>query len=200
MCLRVKRFFDVTVSFVGIVMTLPLFAIITASIMLLMPGSIFFRQIRVGKNGKLFKLNKFRTMLEMKEAQLGAFHAGDGSRITPLGRVLRKTKLDELPQLYNVFIGDMSLVGPRPEVKEWTTFYEDKWQIVHTMRPGITDNASILFRNEELLLSNANDPNEEYKRVILPKKLELYIEYVKNNSLLGDVKIIIKTIIAVMYK
>lgn len=165
-----------------------------------MPGPILFRQLRVGKNGKLFRLNKFRTMRVLKEAESGSFDAGNSSRITPLGKFLRKTKLDELPQLFNVLAGDMSIVGPRPEVKQWTEVYPEKWAIVHSVRPGITDNASILFRNEEDILAASSNPTETYKTEILPKKLELYIDYVNNQSFLGDIKIILKTIYTVIAK
>lgn len=123
----------------------------------------------------------------------GSFDAGDTSRITPLGVLLRKYKLDELPQLLNVLIGDMSFVGPRPEVKQWTSVYPEKWNIVHSVKPGITDNASIEFRNEEMILANAVDPLGTYKEVILPRKLDLYIEYVQNRSFLGDIGIIFRT-------
>lgn len=165
-----------------------------------MPGPILFRQLRVGKNGKLFRLNKFRTMRVLKEAEKGIFDAGNSSRITPLGKFLRKTKLDELPQLFNVLRGDMSIVGPRPEVKQWTEDYPEKWAIVHSVRPGITDNASILFRNEEEILAASSNPTETYKNEILPKKLDLYIDYVNNKSFIGDVKIILKTIYTVIAK
>lgn len=123
----------------------------------------------------------------------GSFDAGDTSRITPLGVFLRKYKLDELPQLLNVLTGDMSFVGPRPEVLQWTSVYPEKWKIVHSVKPGITDNASIEFRNEEMILANAQDPLKTYEEVILPRKLDLYIEYVQNRSFLGDIGIIFKT-------
>lgn len=165
-----------------------------------MPGPILFRQLRVGKNGKLFRLNKFRTMRVLKEAEKGSFDVGNSSRITPLGKFLRRTKLDELPQLFNVLVGDMSIVGPRPEVKQWTEVYSEKWSIVHLVKPGITDNASILFRNEEEIFAKSSNPTETYKNEILPKKLDLYIDYVNNQSLFGDIKIILKTIYTVIAK
>ena len=195
-----KRGFDFVSSYTGIVLSAPLFLIITLIISTSMPGPILFRQLRVGKNGKLFRLNKFRTMRVLKEAEKGSFDAGNSSRITPLGKFLRKTKLDELPQLFNVLRGDMSIVGPRPEVKQWTEVYSEKWAIVHSVRPGITDNASILFRNEEEILAASSNPIETYKNEILPKKLDLYIDYVNNQSLIGDVKIILKTIYTVIAK
>lgn len=130
----------------------------------------------------------------------GSFDVGDSSRITPLGRLLRKTKLDELPQLINVLKGEMSLVGPRPEVKQWTEVYPEKWKIVHSIKPGITDNAAIEFRNEEKLLAQSADPIKTYREVILPQKLDLYIDYVNNQSFWGDVNIIFRTIKVIILK
>lgn len=163
-----------------------------------MPGPVLFCQQRIGHGGKVFRFNKFRSMRVLKEASSGSFDAGNYSRITPFGRFLRKTKLDELPQLINVLKGEMSFVGPRPEVKQWTEVYPEKWKIVHSVKPGITDNASIEFRNEEELLAKSNDPIKTYKEVILPRKLDLYIEYVNTHTFTGDIKIILKTIKAVI--
>jgi len=130
----------------------------------------------------------------------GAFDAGDTSRVTAVGRVLRKTKLDELPQLWNVLKGDMSLVGPRPEVRKWVEAYPERWAKVLSVRPGITDPASIEFRNEEELLAQAGDPEAYYRDVILPRKLDLYEEYVAKRSLGGDISIMFKTVFAVVLK
>ena len=159
-----------------------------------MPGPIFFIQQRVGKKGKSFNLIKFRTMKVASGKSTGSFDAGDTSRITPVGFFLRKYKLDELPQLLNVFLGEMSFVGPRPEVKQWTLVYPEKWKVVHSVKPGITDNASIEFRNEELILAESEDPLKTYEEVILPRKLDLYIDYVQARSFWGDITIILKTI------
>lgn len=176
----------------------PVFVLIIIFIWISMPGPILFRQKRVGLNGKFFVFNKFRSMKVLDEATFGRFDAGDSSRITPIGRFLRKTKFDELAQLINVLLGDMSIVGPRPEVKQWTEVYPEKWKIVHTVKPGITDNASIEFRNEEEILAKSNDPIKTYKEEILPRKLDLYIEYVNNHSFIGDMKIILKTVKVVL--
>lgn len=176
------------------------FLIIALIIKLFMPGPVFFTQQRVGLYGKPFKLIKFRTMRVASGKSKGSFDAGDSSRITPLGRLLRKTKLDELPQLFNVLIGEMSIVGPRPEVKQWTEVYQEKWKIVHSVKPGITDNASIEFRNEEQILAQASDPIKAYRDEILPRKLELYIDYVNHQSFVGDIIIILKTLKAVLLK
>ena len=165
-----------------------------------MSWPIFFIQERVGLNGSLFKLYKFRTMVISGSSTSGSFEAGVSSRITPIGKLLRKTKLDEIPQLINVLKGDMSIVGPRPEVKQWTEIYPKKWKIVHSVKPGISDNASIEFRNEEEILARSDDPLKTYRDVILPRKLELYIDYVNNRSLCGDLKIIYKTIKVVIFE
>lgn len=161
-------------------------------------GSILFMQKRVGKNGRLFVLYKFRTMKYSDSSKEGKFEPGNLSRITSLGKFLRRTKMDELPQLINVLKGDMSIVGPRPEVEKWVSFYPEKWKLVLSIKPGITDNSSILFRDEESLLAKSDDPEKTYKEIILPKKLELYEEYVRNNSLLTDLKLIFKTIFLII--
>ena len=165
-----------------------------------MPGPVFFIQTRIGKGGKEFRLLKFRTMLVKPKASEESFDVGDQSRITSLGKILRKTKLDETPQLVNVLKGEMSVVGPRPEVKKWTAVYPEQWAIVHQVKPSITDNASIEFRNEEELLAQSANPEETYKNDVLPRKLELYINYVNHYSFWGDVRIILKTIQTVLLK
>lgn len=195
-----KRIIDFLFSLIGLIILIIPFTIIGLLIKIKMPGPVFFLQIRVGQEGKLFKLFKFRTMSVASGKTNGSFDAGDSSRITPLGRILRKTKLDELPQLINVLIGDMSLVGPRPEVQQWTQIFPDQWEIVHRMRPGITDNASIMFRNEEEILANSHNPTLTYKEEILPKKLRMYIDYVENHSILIDAKIILTTIKEIIVK
>jgi len=195
-----KSLFDLFFSFTGLLLfSLPIL-FIALLMKLLMPGPVFFKQMRIGKNGKPFRLIKFRSMKVAAGKSAGSFDAGDSSRITPLGLFLRKTKLDELPQLINVLKGDMSIVGPRPEVIQWTEVYPEKWKIVHTVKPGITDNASIVFRNEEAILKTSENPLETYQNEILPQKLKLYIEYVYNRSFLGDMKIIFKTLITVFFK
>lgn len=196
-----KFLFDFFCSLVFILIFAIPMLIISIFIKLLMPkGPIFFVQKRVGKNGILFNLIKFRTMKVAQGKFKESFDAGDSSRITPLGKFLRKTKIDELPQLFNVLKGEMSFVGPRPEVKMWTEVYPEKWAIVHQVKPGITDEASIKFRNEEEILKNVTNPIETYKILILPQKLSLYIHYVQNQSFIGDIKILIKTIGHVLFK
>ena len=175
-------------------MLLPFLLIIVVLIFLLDRHNPFFVQQRVGRGGRLFPLYKFRTMKTGLATKEHGFDAGKTSRITPLGRFLRNTKLDELLQLFNVLKGDMSLVGPRPEVKKWTLVYPEKWEIVHRVKPGITDNASILFRREEEILAKTVSPENTYREVILPQKLKLSIDYINNRTFWEDIKILLKTI------
>jgi lipopolysaccharide/colanic/teichoic acid biosynthesis glycosyltransferase len=192
-----KRVFDILFSSLGLLLLIPLFLIIGLLIKLDDKGNIFFTQIRVGNNGKLFKLYKFRTMSIPESVREGEFEPGDRSRVTAAGRLLRKTKLDELPQLINVLSGKMSFVGPRPEVEKWVAVYPERWKRILSIKPGITDNASIVFRNEEYLLSESDDPEKTYKEIILPRKLDLYEEYVINHSFFGDINLIFKTIFSI---
>ncbi len=166
--------------------------------MITSPGNPFFGQARVGQHGKLFTLYKFRSMRNSKLTKNPQFDPGDSTRVTWFGAIIRKLKIDELPQLWNVIRGDMSLVGPRPEVPMWTEIYPEKWKIIFKVRPGITDPASIAFRNEEDLLKSADDPAAFYQNVILPKKLELSCAYVSRQSITGDCMVILKTIISVI--
>ena len=197
---EMKRLFDIGSALMGFFLLWPVFLCISIIISLTEGRPIFFRQQRVGRNGNHFLLLKFRSMSVLKEAESGFFDAGNSSRVTPVGRWLRKTKLDELPQLWNVLRGDMSVVGPRPEIRKWVDAYPERWNKVLTVRPGITDPASIRFRNEEELLAQASDPETEYRAVILPQKLALYEEYVTSSSFFGDLVLIFKTILAVIRK
>jgi lipopolysaccharide/colanic/teichoic acid biosynthesis glycosyltransferase len=195
-----KSLFDILFALVVLILLLPLFILIALFIKLNDNGPFFFMQERVGKNGKPFILYKFRSMSVLKEASKGQFDAGNISRVTTVGKLLRKTKMDELPQLINVIKGNMSLVGPRPEVQKWISVYPERWIKVLTVTPGMTDNASIEFRNEEDLLVNSENPEKMYMEFVLPKKLELYEEYVNNHSFFGDIKLIFKTIYYCIFK
>lgn len=189
-----KRILDIAVSILGLIVLSPLLIAIGIAIFITEGKPIFFVQERIGKNFKKFNLYKFRSMTVKKQnTSDGEFELGNQLRVTPIGRVLRKAKLDELPQLVNVLIGNMSLVGPRPEVKKWVDAYPLQWGIALRVKPGITDQASILFGNEEELLSGTTNPEALYKEVILPQKLRMYREYTNNRTLLGDLKIIFKT-------
>ncbi|MBS2099065.1 sugar transferase [Carboxylicivirga linearis] len=193
-----KRIFDLLSALTGLLLTFPILLVISLIIVLSDGWPIFFKQQRVGKGNKLFMLYKFRSMTVLKSAEKGSFDAGNSSRVTSIGRILRKTKLDELPQLINVLKGDMSVVGPRPEVEKWTQVYPERWAKILSVRPGITDNASIKFRDEEAILNQAVDPIACYRNEILPVKLGIYEEYVDSRSFWGDVKIVISTILAVV--
>jgi lipopolysaccharide/colanic/teichoic acid biosynthesis glycosyltransferase len=195
-----KRIFDLIVSFVGLVLFLPVFIIISLLIKLHDNGPVFFKQQRVGKDGKLFTLFKFRSMKGNELSKIGSFDPGDISRITKIGKFLRRTKLDELPQLFNVLIGDMSIVGPRPEVEKWITVYPEKWKLILSVKPGMTDDASIVFRREESLLAESDDPEKTYGEIILPQKLDLSKGYVLNNSFFGDLKLIFQTLYSLIFK
>lgn len=193
-----KRVFDIMVSAFSLLLLWPLLLFLAALVKAHDGGSVFFRQQRVGRNGENFKLLKFRSMTELKDAENGEFEAGSRKRVTPVGKILRKTKLDELPQLWNVVCGDMSLVGPRPEVRKWVEAYPARWALVHAVSPGITDPASIHFRNEEEILARSSNPERTYREEILPCKLTLYEHYVHTHSFLGDIKILIKTVWVVL--
>ena len=192
--LLIKRIFDFTVSLIGIVIISPILLVISILIKLDSKGPILFKQIRVGKNGKPFKIFKFRTMVVDAEKKGMQITVGRDSRITKSGHILRKTKFDELPQLFNVLTGEMSFVGPRPEVPRYVEMYDENQKNILKVRPGITDLASIEYRNENDLLAKSLDPEATYINEIMPKKIELNIEYLKNMSVLYDIKLIIGTI------
>jgi lipopolysaccharide/colanic/teichoic acid biosynthesis glycosyltransferase len=195
-----KRAFDLLFSIFGLIVLLPVGILISVIIYLDDNKSAIFKQKRIGLNQQSFILYKFRSMSINKDSSNGSFEAGNKSRVTNFGKILRKTKLDEIPQLINVLMGDMSFVGPRPEVEKWVLAYPEQWAFVLTVKPGITDNAAILFRNEEELLAGAINPELYYKEIILPRKLNIYTEYVNNHSLMGDIQIIIMTIFTILRK
>ncbi|WP_107948342.1 sugar transferase [Shewanella baltica] len=192
-----KRLFDIFASFVGLIFLIPLFLCVSIWIKLDSNGPVFYRQNRVGRYGKLFAIHKFRTM-KMDTESVSRLTIGDDCRITQPGKILRKFKIDELPQLIDVLIGTMSLVGPRPEVQEFIDCYptevRDK---VLSVRPGITDRASIEMVDESSILANYDDPKKAYIDKILPIKQDFYISYVNENSFLGDLNIIFSTIIRI---
>ncbi len=192
-----KRLFDLILSIVGVLILLPIFLIIGLLIKLTSKGDIIFKQIRVTKNGKEFKIFKFRTMEPNTEKQ-SQITVGDDNRITPIGKVLRKTKFDEMPQLFNIIFGDMSFVGPRPEVPKYVALYTKEQKEILTVRAGITDYASIYFSNENEILGKQKNPEKYYIEKIIPYKLKLNKKYIKEASIATDIKIIFLTIFKIV--
>jgi lipopolysaccharide/colanic/teichoic acid biosynthesis glycosyltransferase len=189
-----KRVFDVVCASAGLILLMPLFIAIAIAIRLDSPGPVFFRQERVGKDGKLFRIFKFRTMRVDSEA-MGQLTVGQDERITRAGLVLRHYKIDELPQLLNVMRGEMSLVGPRPEVPRYVTHYPAAVRTaVLSVPPGITEWASIRFKDENAMLAAALDPDKKYVEEVLPIKLAYYLRYVNERNLIMDLKIIFATL------
>lgn len=193
-----KRLFDIIFSFLGLLFLFPLLLLISLMIVITSKGGVFYRQVRVGKNNKDFRIFKFRTM-HVNADKLGLLTVGGRDpRVTKIGYYLRKYKLDELPQLINVLKGDMSFVGPRPEVRKYVDLYTEEQRKVLMVKPGITDLASIEFRNENEILSKQEKPEKYYIEVVMPEKLRLNLMYLENKTLVGDVKIIINTIAKVL--
>ncbi len=190
----IKRGMDLTLAAVGLVLTLPLWVLVALAIRLDSPGGVFFAHERVGRYGRKFKVLKFRTMVQDAPKLGGAITAGHDPRITRVGRILRKTKLDELPQLWNVLKGEMSIVGPRPEVEKYVALYsEEARQVILSVRPGITGLTQMRYRHEERLLAEQPDPERFYREELLPKKIDSDIEYVRTRSLLKDLQILLLT-------
>lgn len=193
-----KRLFDITASGLGLLVLSPLFLILAVWIKLDSPGPVFYRQVRVGRGNKDFRLFKFRSMRVGSDKKGLITVGGHDPRVTHSGYYIRKYKLDELPQLINVFIGDMSLVGPRPEVRKYVDLYTPEQMRVLDVRPGITDMASIRYRNENELLEQAADPEQYYRDVVMQDKLRINLEYVADHSFIKDLKIIFMTFKAVV--
>jgi len=188
-----KRIFDIILSLFGLIILLPFMLIIAVFIKFDSKGPVFFRQVRVTKGGKEFKIFKYRTM-KVGSDKYSQITVGKDGRITKIGSFLRKYKLDEIPQLINVFIGDMSLVGPRPEVPKYVALYTDEQKEILKVRAGITDYASIEFSDENNLLALEEDSEKAYIEKIMPKKIELNKKYILEISILTDIKIILLTI------
>lgn len=195
-----KRAFDIVTSAIGLLLLSPLFLVVSIWIKVDSKGPVFFRQIRVGKGNKDFKIYKFRSMYLDSDKKGLITVGGRDSRVTRSGYFIRKFKIDELPQLINVLIGDMSIVGPRPEVRKYVNYYTPEQMRVLTIRPGITDPASIRYRNENDLLAAVDNPESYYVDVIMQDKLALNLMYVDNHSIVTDLMLILKTICAVFSK
>ena len=188
-----KRLFDIVASGLGLIVLSPLFIVLAIWIKMDSKGPVFYRQVRVGYKNKDFRIFKFRSMRVGADKGSLVTIGGHDPRVTRSGYFIRKFKFDELPQLINVFLGDMSLVGPRPEVRHYVDYWTPEQMHVLDVRPGITDPASIKFRNENELMEQAEDPEKYYIEVIMQEKIKLYLEYVEKHSFLYDIGLIFKT-------
>lgn len=198
MYLLLKRFIDVACAAAGLLVLSPLMLLIFCLVKLTLPGGTIYAGPRVGRGGKPFHLLKFRTMVLNADQIGGSSTPEDDPRITGIGHVLRRYKLDELPQLVNVLLGEMSLVGPRPQVSWAVELYTEEERALLNVRPGITDYASILFRNEAEILRGSADPDKDYLEKIAPEKIRLGLAYVQNASLRVDIKILLATVFGLL--
>ena len=190
-----KRGFDIIASAVGLILLAPVFGIAALAIRLTSGSPVVFRQERMGRGFRPFTIYKFRTMVVDAPLKGGSITSDRDSRITPIGAIIRKFKVDELPQLVNVLKGDMSLVGPRPEMAEFVRQFEQDYRVILRIRPGITDLASLKYHNESEVLAKFENPSEAYVRWILPDKLSLSKEYVNRSSFLFDIELILRTLL-----
>jgi lipopolysaccharide/colanic/teichoic acid biosynthesis glycosyltransferase len=190
-----KRVFDAIISFLGLLLLGPVFLIVALMIKLDSRGPVFFKQARIGREFRSFFIYKFRTMIADAASRGGTLTVGSDPRITRVGAVLRTTKIDEIPQLINIFKGDMSFVGPRPEVLEFVELFRSDYEEILRVRPGLTDLASLKYRNEAMTLAQAEDPHEDYLKRVLPDKIRLAKEYIRRSSFLFDLGLIIKTLV-----
>ena len=191
-----KRFFDFLFSIIVLIFFFPIGVLIATCIIFGSKGGIFYKQERVGKDGTLFYLLKFRSMY-VNSAVKGSLTVGDDTRITRVGSLIRKVKLDEFPQFLNVLIGDMSIVGPRPEVSEFVALYSDEQRKVLSVRPGISDEASLAYFEESKLLATSTDPKKTYIEEIMPAKIAINLAYLENRTFLADITVIGKTILRI---
>lgn len=198
--ITIKNIFDFIFGLIGLIILSPIILIISIIVKMTSDGPVFFLQKRVGLNGKPFSIFKFRTMVDNAENKGLKITTDSDERITKVGSFLRKFKLDELPQIFNILNGDMSFVGPRPEVPKYVSLYTLEQRRVLTVKPGVTDLASIIFKNENELLGQSEDPERTYIEKIMPEKLRINLEYVENISLLNDIRLIFKTIKEVFFR
>ena len=189
-----KRILDYLGGGMGLILCSPVFVLIALAIKLTSPGPVFFRQERVGLNGSIFRIIKFRSMRDDSLLHGSSVTAGDDDRITLLGAFLRRHKLDELPQLINVLSGDMSMVGPRPEVKEFVDLFPAEYSVILSVRPGITHQGTLMFRNEEDILAGAVDPRARYLRFVMPLKLKVYLDNLEQ-PLTREISLILATVL-----
>jgi lipopolysaccharide/colanic/teichoic acid biosynthesis glycosyltransferase len=191
-----KRLFDLILAVISLIMLAPLFGIIALAIVLDSPGPIFYKGSRIGKDGKPFRIFKFRTMVVHADQMGSALTSGGDPRVTRMGRILRKFKIDELPQLINVLLGEMSVVGPRPESPGYVALYSAQQSQVLDVQPGITGLTQIQFRNEEALLQRYTDAEGAYIEMIMPYKLSIDMEYIAQRSFLYDLRLIAETVVS----
>ncbi|MGQ9610071.1 MAG: sugar transferase [bacterium] len=196
----IKRLFDIIVSIIALILLLPFLLLIAILIKITSPGPVFYKGKRVGKGGKIFYMYKFRSMVANADRIGTDLTKYKDSRITPFGSFLRKTKIDEVPNLIDVLIGNMSLVGPRPESPQYTKYYNERQKKVLSIRPGITGLAQLENRNEDLKLKDQEDPEKYYIQELMPKKLEIDLYYLENRSFLMDIIILLKTLLPVKGK
>jgi len=189
-----KRMFDIVVAAAALVVLFPLLVLSALLIKLDSPGPIFFKQERIGRNFRPFWIYKFRTMAQDAPARGGLVTIGEDARVTRVGRLLRKSKIDEIPQLTNILRGDMALVGPRPEVRQYVELFRRDYEEILQVRPGLTDLASLKYRDEAALLGKAANPEDEYMRHVLPDKIRLAKDYLRRSSFLFDLGLILKTL------
>jgi lipopolysaccharide/colanic/teichoic acid biosynthesis glycosyltransferase len=187
----IKRLFDVISSFFGLIFFSPLFLIVAVLIKLDSKGPVFYRGVRAGKDGKPFRIFKFRTMVHNAEKIGGPSTSADDPRLTRVGKIIRNLKIDEFPQMINILKGQMSFVGPRPEVLDEVETYSEKEKRILSVMPGMVDYATTKFHNEEVILEGADDPHQAYKEKIQPEKLKLALEYVDNRSLWVDLNVLL---------
>jgi len=189
-----KRLFDILFSLIGIVLLSPLFAVAALLIKLDSEGPVFYRGVRAGKDGKPFRIFKFRTMVVNADKIGGPSTSADDPRLTRVGKILRRYKIDEFPQMINILKGEMSFVGPRPEVLQEVELYTDEERLLLSVPPGMVDYATTRFHNEEEILGGAADPHQAYREKIRPEKIRLGLEYVRTRSFWGDIKILLQFI------
>ena len=195
-----KRLFDIVACIAAAAVLCPFWLCIGLLVACGSKGSALYRQTRVGRDGKEFKLLKFRTMRQDADKVGGLITVGEDSRVTRIGRFLRKYKIDELPQFLNIIKGDMSIVGPRPEVPKYVALYDERQRKVLSVRPGLTDYASIEYIAENELLAKSSDPDRTYIEEIMPAKLELNLKYIENQSVTEDLRLIFKTLFSILKK
>jgi lipopolysaccharide/colanic/teichoic acid biosynthesis glycosyltransferase len=196
----VRRSFDFGVALIAMILASPVLLVLAAIVKMSSPGPVFYRGVRIGRYGVPFRIFKLRTMVINAEGLGGSATAEDDPRITPIGRFIRRHKLDELPQFMNVLAGDMSLVGPRPEVKKYVDMYTEEEKKILDLRPGITDWASIWNSNEAAVLEGSTDPERTYEELIRPTKLALQLLYARNHSFVVDMKILFHTLCKLLFK